>query len=123
MGQEFQTPMFSKSFQELWVGNLPIELFAQFVHLCQRLHHLHHYVLKKKSIIAIHGKISSRHLSFLLELEVLPVEPERGDGILGGVMGEPLDPRVQEVPGQELQGHPPEGSHCSLKWKRGTNLW
>ena len=46
--------------------------------------------------------MSSSHLSFLLELEVFPVEPEGGDGILGGVVGDSLDPRVQEVPGQEL---------------------
>ena len=98
---EFQTPLFLKSFQESWVRNLPVELFAQVVHLCQRLHHLHNE-LKEKSLITIHGKMSFCHLSFLLELEVFPVEPERGDSILGGVMSDSLDPRVQEVPGQEL---------------------
>jgi len=77
---EFQISMFLKSFQKLWVRNLPVELFAQVVHLCQCLH----------------------HLSFLFELEVFPVEPEGGYGILGGVVGDSLDPRVQEVPGQEL---------------------
>ena len=51
--------------------------------------------------------MSSSHLSFLLELKVFPVEPEGGHGILSGVMGDSLDPRVQEMPGQELQGHPP----------------
>ena len=98
---EFQISMFLKSFQKLWVRNLPVELFAQVVHLCQRLHHLHNE-LKEKSLITIHGKMSFCHLSFLLELEVFPVEPERGDSILGGVMSDSLDPRVQEVPGQEL---------------------
>ena len=53
-----------------------------------------------------------RHLSFLFELEVFPVEPEGGDGVLGRVMGDSLDPRVQEMPGQELERHPPEGSYC-----------
>merc|ERR1719327_1427784 len=68
-----------------WIRNLPIELFAQVIHLCQRLH----------------------HLSLLFQLQVLPVKPEGGDSVLCGVVGHPLDPSVQEVPGQELQRHPP----------------
>ena len=33
-----------------------------------------------------------RHLALLLELYVFPVEPEGGHGVLGGVVGEALDP-------------------------------
>ena len=47
---------------------------------------------------------------------MFPVEPEGGDGVLGGVVSDSLDPSVQEVPRQELQRHPPlRGPHCSLK--------
>ena len=61
----------------------------------------------KGQIIVIVITMSSSHLSFLLELQVFPVEPEGGDSILSGVVGDSLDPRVQEMPGQKLQRHPP----------------
>ena len=47
------------------------------------------------------------YLSLLFQLQVLSVKPEGGDSVLCGVVGHPLDPGVQEVPGQELQRHPP----------------
>ena len=47
---------------------------------------------------------------------MFPVEPEGGDGVLGGVVSDSLDPSVQEVPRQELQRHPPlKRPHCSAK--------
>ena len=55
------------------------------------------------------------YLSLLFQLQVLPVKPEGGDSVLCGVVGHPLDPGVQEVPGQELQRHPP----WLQKWELG----
>ena len=88
------------------VRNLPIELFAQVIHLCQRLHHLHAVWSVKENMRKVFKEIII-YLSLLFQLQVLPVKPEGGDSVLCGVVGHPLDPGVQEVPGQELQRHPP----------------
>ena len=63
----------------------PVQFLSNFVHLSECLH----------------------DPVFFLQLEIFPVEPQGGHGVLNGVVSDALDVELQEVPGEELEGDPP----------------